>query len=271
MSITHCSVINKRDYQEDAYVIKTNIVEGMDLLAIFDGHMGGQSSEYCKNRIIQYLQVKLSNLHTVDIPHILYDVVDRLHHELLGSPIKYTSNTHHDFKRYHKLRGRQIARGSGTTATITIIDHVNNCIYVAITGDSPCLLIRDKTVVEMTTIHKVPSVPVKTKSWVTNNNYICVFSSSDKCTSISVGRSLGDSDFRKGYNPTLDRDAITHLPDVYKWNYTDGDILLMASDGIDVITDLELACISTWNVNRIVGLAIRKGATDNITCIKSIL
>jgi len=269
MCITYCSTINKRDYQEDAYVVETGIVKGMDLMAIFDGHMGSQSAEYCKGKVVPYLQTQLSKKR-YSIPHILYGLIDRLHHELVGDPVKYTSNTHHDFKQYHMQRKQQIAQGSGTTATITVIDRINNCIYVAITGDSPCLLFRNNTVVEATTIHKVPSTPVKTRSWVTNN-YICVFSSSDKCTSISVGRSLGDSDFRKGYNPTLDKDAITHLPDVYKWNYTNGDILFMASDGIDTITDLELACISTWNVNKIVGLAIRKGATDNITCIKTIL
>ena len=242
--------IGHRKQMEDCAVVITNgFMKNKKYFALFDGHGGKFSAEYCK----QYL------------------------HELIKQNIiKYKDNSFEDniklsFENISLFitKTQDIPNDVGNTASVVIINN-NKEIYCANVGDSKCVLIKkNKTIITLTTEHTCSNVNEVNR--VRNSKGIVfqgrVFGK------LILTRSIGDKEM-KNYGiiatPSINKVIINNNEDL---------CIVMGSDGIwDVLNDEKLIEIIFKNGNNnissaqqlsqdIIDRALKEGTSDNVTCI----
>lgn len=242
--------IGHRKQMEDCSVLITNgFMKNKKYFALFDGHGGKFSAEYCK----QYL------------------------HELIKQNIiKYKDNSFEDniklsFENISLFitKTQDIPNDVGNTASVVIINN-NKEIYCANVGDSKCVLIKkNKTIITLTTEHTCSNVNEVNR--VRNSKGIVfqgrVFGK------LVLTRSIGDKEM-KNYGiiatPSINKVVINNNEDL---------CIIMGSDGIwDVLNDEKIIDIifNNNNINvssaqqlsqDIIDRALKEGTGDNVTCI----
>ena len=260
MSVCFASLKGLRDNNEDSHNIETNI-NGSDnkkpkinLFSVFDGHGGSEVSSFLKTNLIKHF--------------IRSDVVYPLSKN-------YVISAYDNLQNQLKKKDYSFHTGSTGLVVIQFIHGKDKYINVINNGDGRCVLCRGNFAMPLTLDHK--------PSWPTEKNRIeklggkIVFDGFDwRIKDLSVSRSFGDVDATP---------FVTHKPDLYRYKLDSNDkFFVLACDGLwdvlanhDVVNFILNKCYDTSTKQRInknlnvarelAEYAIKKGSTDNITCI----
>ncbi|MEO0931104.1 MAG: protein phosphatase 2C domain-containing protein [Pseudomonadota bacterium] len=200
--------VGARDYQQDAVV--TNFPKGDDIgVAVLADGMGGHlGGEVASNAALSvaFAEMKLQLVHVraghMSIPQALGVAVDRANYAIAE----------------HVHAHPQLA-GMGTTLVICVI--AGSQLYWASVGDSPLYLFRDGTMTRLNEDHSMgPQIDAMVQSGIINAADAADHPQRNQLLSAVCG---GD---------------LTHLdcPDS-SFALTSGDVLLLASDGIQTLSD----------------------------------
>jgi protein phosphatase 1G len=120
----------------------------------------------------------------------------------------------------------EISMFTGTTACVCVI--IKDKIYLANSGDSRAILIRDESVYLKTTDHK-PENEIEKKRIVNADGRII---DSRVKGSLNLTRSIGDLDYKSNKYLSPEDQIITANPDIYIENCSNCDFIVIACDGI---------------------------------------
>lgn len=201
--------IGKRPTFEDTF----NIISKLDIkktnkiityLAVFDGHGGNETSQFCEN----FLYVEFEKLLNLE-KNININVLNKCIVKAINNIDKYIFN--------NKIK-------SGTTANICILFN-KNLICVNI-GDSRSILCRKNKILQLSFDHK----PMNEKEYkrITNTNG---FVQDNRLNGrLAVSRAIGDNEFKHS-NKNLSP-LISH-PDIYVYKICENDkYIVVACDGL---------------------------------------
>jgi len=260
MNIHSVSLKGLRNQNEDTHDVILNTdnnickLKNLNYFAVFDGHGGKEVSTYIKSNLSKYF---LNN-------KVSYPISKR-----------YVTNVY-DYvqKSLHKY---DFAYGAGCTGLVVIHFKNNGENYLNIfnNGDSRCILCRDNFGMPLTKDHK-PNWPEE-RARIEQLGGVITFDGYDfRIKDLSVSRAFGDIDASP---------FVTHQPDVYRYKLDKNDkFIIMACDGLwDVLNNHDVTnfvlsncydIVTKQRINKNVNIAkklaeyaIKKGSTDNITCI----
>ena len=261
MNVHSISLKGLRDQNEDHHNIIINSNgqyrknKNIDFFAIYDGHGGGEVSEYVKNNLPQYFIDK----------RITYPLSKR-----------YIVNVYDHIQK--SLSKYKFSQYSGSTGLVVILfNHgKNSYLNVMNNGDCRSILCRDNLALPLTKDHK-PHWPEETHRIEQLGGKILWDGHGDwRILNLSVSRAFGDLDSVP---------YVTHRPDIYRYPLDKKDkFIVMACDGLwDVLKNDEVVnyilnnCYDntlTTRVNKqfnvakgLAEYALKKGSTDNITII----
>jgi len=210
------AVIRGHSYTEDrSLLLAITSKDGVPckFFGIFDGHGGTpEFSELCASYARRFIRKNPISRDT-NIKEYLADLVRSLHLEA----IKQLSGVH-----------------GGTTLNITIV--FGNVMYVAILGDSPTIVIRPidgkYDIVFKTADHDVDNVVEKERLTAKRIRieWPYMVSPVNSDNKLMTTRAVGDWDHEYG---------LSREPDIYELELKDGDIVLISSDGLYEIWELE--------------------------------
>ena len=192
----------RRPTMEDRHTIK-QLSEGLHFFGVYDGHGGTRAADFTRDNLHQnFSQAKNGT------------VRERLTH----APLK----TDKDFLEQCK------DDESGTTAVVAVVDTYVNKLFVANVGDSRAILTRKGKVLLVTKDHKPETELERIKN---AGGHVYRGRVNDI---LAVSRAIGDRDLKEvGVIPD---------PDIYEKNIQEGDILVLACDGVwDVMNNEEVA------------------------------
>ena len=259
--------IPNRNYMEDFHCIKKNLLYNMEngivfsYFAIFDGHGGKEVSSFLSQNFYNVLFNQLKNLDNVE------DSLENLN--------KIASLIKNAFLLIDKeiIDDPSLKELVGSTATILFLfklgtkDSFSKYLICANIGDSKGYIISNKKIYQITTDHncrneKEASRIVDRGGIVINNRVL---------GTLMLTRSFGDKNMKKH--------GVTCEPDFFCKKIKDHDkFVIIASDGLwDVISENDITeFVNTYEnkilsseefSQKIVDLAIKKGTTDNVSCI----
>jgi serine/threonine protein phosphatase PrpC len=265
------SLLGLRPSNEDAEFSLLNL-EGADktkrninLLAIFDGHGGPLISKYLSNVIPQYLYDKTIPKEIKPHSPKYYKYIQKLY----------------DFIQ-EKIRNEiKESKMMGSTALIAqIYNHKNiNRLQIINAGDCRAVLCnKDNIGIALSKDHKPLSFEENNRITQMGGQIIHLPNDDPRIMGLSVSRSLGDVD-AKPY--------VSHQPEVFNYIIDINDrFLILGCDGLWDVFDNQSAVdfvLSTMKNNykyntdskslqkniaaRLATEAIRKGSTDNISCM----
>ena len=225
---------NKREYQEDRYLIIENIIPEFDYFAVFDGHGGDMISDFANHTIHKYIKKYLLNGLT---------------------PV---TSLYKSFEDIHNIIPPNIGFGCGSAALICLKN--NNNLYIANTGDSRAICKNG----DITIDHKPHLIKEHTRIIKNGGNVSYIDGVPRLNGDLALSRSFGD--FR--LNP-----VITWKPDIYTLTY-DGLLVLATDGLWDVMSTTEVSkafdnkSINHKTIcNRLFKEAVRRGSMDNITIL----
>ncbi|EKG05819.1 phosphatase 2C, putative [Trypanosoma cruzi] len=241
------SVNGYRPSMEDAHVMAAD--GDVNLFGVFDGHNGGECSEYIAKHISEKVRAMNGNYEPADFERLCVSLDN-------------------DFMR-------DVGDASGTTGTFCLVMRDYTTIVCNV-GDSRTLLTRGGKILFATEDHK-PNNPDERDRIEANGG--CVVSSRVD-GDLAVSRSFGDSSFkRKDVGGDYMKQKVIAVPDITRLACQQGDIIILACDGVfegafsneEVVgfvheqvakcTDLAVAAA------RVCDEAIRRGSKDNISCM----
>lgn len=242
-----------REYMEDTYVAETNIVDGIDIFGVFDGHAGSYVTDYLrdniKNAFISNVQ-RYSGSKSMD--DILYFTIRQLHKSL-------------DAGRAH---------GTGSTCLVAV--RFNNVLTIANVGDCRAIVNIGSDACRVTKDHK-PDVPKEYKRIVEDGGFVTAYPHDVPRVNgmLAVSRSLGDLYLSPHVRWEPEVSTLKILSTI--------NVLILGSDGVwDTMTDQDVIDIYTRTQNdyirvteatlsvcarMIIEEAQRRGSEDNITVI----
>jgi len=246
-----------RPTMEDAHKIH----EGKNyiLAAVFDGHGGSFSSNYCADHLlVVFNRLLAESKGNIDdsLPDILRQTFLELD-QLLRLDYQFTSEN-----------------SSGTTVVCAVI--TENNIFVANCGDSRCVLGTNNTTKELSFDHK----PIKKAEKERIKAAGGVVALGRVNGDLAVSRALGDFQFKENTDLNPYQQLVSNEPDieVHERKHTEDEFLILACDGVwDVMKsqevvesyrqiqqecdDLEKQC------DIILEQCLKKGTSDNVTII----
>ena len=244
--ITHATAQGKRSYQEDRYKIDVNN-DGV-LLAVFDGHGGDFTSEYCEKNLLKAFNAVADNPDLPTLQRKLWGIFDVLR---MG-----TDDSH-----------------EGTCASIVFIPNSLDRAYVGILGDSPVIVKTKDGEYWHAPEHNVRSNPAEVKR-VTGRGGIVYggYAYADSPHSdlskggLQLSRTLGDCDFES---------ILSREPEIFEIPIGVGSFVLVGTDGL-----FDPSHRSSANASSIIELVEKGGEAgnlvkyalgipteDNVTCI----
>lgn len=210
------SILGKRTYQEDRYVIE-DLPNNILCCAVFDGHGGNECSEYCaqnlKDVLLEYLAIHK------DLEAVLHHTFLRLHSAYAKWAEEYKTG----------LNG-------GTTATVCLL---RGGVELAIghVGDSRAILYRSGAPRELTRDH-CPSLISEKDRIIQSGGKVSVDNIGRHMVndSLSMTRSIGDLHLKQY--------GVIALPDTTTLRVKHGKdaFLLLITDGINFVLRSEEAC-----------------------------
>lgn len=226
---------NKRDYQEDRYMLISNIIPNYDYFAVFDGHGGSIVSELANQHIPNLVKKFLLEGKTPVIS--LYKAFEDFNQNVINFD-----------NGYH----------CGSAALVGLKN--NNKVYIANSGDSRAVSRNSEiTIDHKPHLQKEYNRIIKIGGSVINHD--------------GVPRLNGDLALSRAFGDFRLSPVITWKPDIYTFDY-DG-LLVLASDGLwDVMTSKEVSnAFINKNIeikticNRLFKESMNRGSGDNITIL----
>lgn len=204
-TITSVRVIGSRDDQEDRYCmcpIRMNDIEG-HLLAVFDGHNGEETAQYCREHLPTYFQPR----NAVDVPDALMRAIQRL----------------------SKETGKN---ESGTTLSAVCMLESIDIAVAAVLGDSPIVIRKQDGTVWTSTLHNVGTNEDERRDAQARGAVYLqgAIHLPHKKGQLEISRALGDASLR---------DILSDIPEISV--IESPAAILIATDGIlnDMYTDQE--------------------------------
>ena len=199
-TVTSVRVIGSREGQEDRYYmnpIRMHDIEGY-LLAVFDGHNGEETAQYCRAHFANYFQPR----NAVDVPDALSRAIVRL-----------------------SQKTRAFESGSTLSAVCVLedLEGHHDIAVVAVLGDSPVIVRREDGSVWTSTLHNVGTNEEERREAIANGAYFGFgyISMTLSGPGLQLSRALGDAPFRSILSDTPEISVIESPAAV-----------LVASDGI---------------------------------------
>jgi serine/threonine protein phosphatase PrpC len=222
--ITHATAQGKRDYQEDRY--KIDVTNDGILLAVFDGHGGAETSEFCEKNLLGAFNAVADNPSLPFIRDKVWGIFDRL---------RIRTRENHD----------------GSCVSIVFIPSSLDRAYVGILGDSPVIIKTKDGEYWHSPEHNVNSNPAEVKRLqglgaTVYGGYAYAPNSGFSASGLQLTRSLGDSEFSS---------ILSREPEIFEIPLGLGSFVLVGSDGL-----FDPSHKSSANASTIVEL-IEKGAT----------
>jgi len=245
VTIDICSDPNY-DYRSEMedYFLKKEIMKGIYLFAVLDGHGGKSCAKYFTKIIPKALAEKIKNIDTKCIQKIK-DAINKTFLE--EDEIWYNSN-------------KKVISGT-TFSGVLILEDLGKIVTINL-GDSKTLLIEDEDY-HPTYDHK-PSNSEERDRIEYAGGYVSMGRIDDI---LAVSRSFGDNEF-KGYRSYEGKNAkVSPLPDLTVYHSLNYKILI-ASDGLfDVVDDYKAVKYirDGSDAEFFVYKALYKGSTDNIS------
>jgi len=205
-----CAVVNtfgRREYNEDTFDIKLDLhpnLKKLGYFGIYDGHGGDEASKFLKENLSSQIAKILAN------------------HEDLS--VAFTSL---DKKLIESTQDIE----SGSCAVVVLAQPESNGkfkIVCANVGDSRALLLKGENAEALSKDH-APSEPKETERIKEAGGFVSKGSVPRVCGVLAVARAFGDKEL-KSDDPK--RSMISVLPDITDAKASEGDILLLASDGL---------------------------------------
>lgn len=249
--ISVCSRKGRRDSMEDTHVIETDLMQDgsrISLFAVFDGHRGKYTALYLQNSYASVLRDCIEQQRTLDPNEVHYESALRNSFELCeeGATLEYEARSNDESAEWN-------VTGS-TAAVVLFVDHIT--IYCANAGDSEVVVGRKNM-----THHKKPTTDAETKEYLFSeyvgvclstlhkpdtdselarikraggfvskqNGGVARVGGHPRYVNLSVSRSFGNSDL-VGYKTK--EPLISARPDIAKTDIRDGDVLIVACDGL---------------------------------------
>lgn len=210
------SILGKRTYQEDRYVVE-DLPNNILCAAVFDGHGGTECSEYCAQNLKSVLLEELE--HQKDLEAVL-------HHTFL--------KLHTGYAQWTKLHNA--GHRAGTTAAVTLL-RAGVELAVGHAGDSRVILCRLGGSRELTRDH-CPSL-ISEKDRITKSGGSVSVDNIGRHMvneALSMSRSIGDLHLKKY--------GVIALPDTRTMRIKHGKdaFLLLITDGINFVLQSKEAC-----------------------------
>ena len=276
MIIHTISLIGKRPTNEDHHIVNLNLdnsvktINNINLFGVFDGHGGSGVSKYLKNNLPKYFLKKNREKY--------FDNNESL--------IQYINKTFNYLEKKLEKDHPIIAKNSGSTACLLVMNKCKNTnrlnLWLLNTGDSRGILCnRDNIAIQLSKDHK-PNTPEEKKRIEQLGGEINYDGYDFRIKDLSVSRAFGD---------VTAKPFVTHLPQVYKYQYKNDKFYILACDGLwDVLSNQDAVdfVLNELNNNKIytskdynklnklnkinisknlANYAIEKGSYDNITVI----
>ena len=232
----------ERDYMEDEGKSIENFNEDPNqiLFCLFDGHGGGQVSEFLKNNFAEYMKKMLPFYNYAGDFRNLFKLLDE------------------------KLKPLNLPK-TGSTANIAYIERKNGkrYLYCANVGDTRSILVkRDRTTKRLTYDDRV-SDPKERERIIRQGGVIF---DERIYGQLMLSRCFGDWGIKKY--------GVIVSPHVAKIELSSDDLfLIIATDGVwDVLSDEEIINLTSSNSNsleiskNIIVEALRRNSDDNISC-----
>lgn len=228
-----------RELNEDCFCIHgfdSQNERGFCILA--DGMGGHNAGEVASQSAVTFIAEELTSLlelqEDVDIPARLITAIDNANEKVFSMSMK-----------------NSIHNGMGTTVVVVFIS--NGIAYIANVGDSRAYALREKELIQITSDHSIVAELVKSGT-ITSDE------ARRHPQRNIITRAVGTDDYVKS--------------DVFEYDYSKGDVLLMCSDGLcTMVGDEEIRDIiisenkSDEIVFKLVDTAKEYGGIDNITVI----
>ena len=179
--------------------------------AIYDGHAGASAAEFAKN-----------HLHENFFKSKYKTIGEKLTDAFLTTDKKFL--THPQFEDDY----------AGTTAVVAVVDAKAGKLFIAHVGDSRAIVMRKGKVLFATKDHK-PETPLERKRIEDAGGSVDL---RDRCYRVddylAMSRALGDRSVKGS--------GVTARPDVEEMDIREGDVIVLASDGLwDAMKNEEVA------------------------------
>lgn len=222
---------------EDSHLAILNLVEGVSLFAVFDGHGGFEVAEYVKIHFPDELQKWIKTAQSANYEEGLKHTFLKMDELLQTNEGKNELNEIYTKsgkapKSFLTKSSEDAANFVGCTACVILITKTK--IYSANAGDSRSMLIKGSTCLALSEDHK-PDLPnekkriEKAKGFVDDNRVN---------GSLNLSRSIGDFDFKRNKELKYDEQMVIAVPDVKVESISsDTNFVLIACDGVwDVLS-----------------------------------
>jgi PPM family protein phosphatase len=223
-----------RSGNEDNFAVDTNAHRGLFIVA--DGMGGHAAGEVASEMAVQILQRELTDIH----------VVDSAAEQLMAETLRHTNKAIHE-----RTVAEVDKQGMGTTASVLVI--AGSRYLIGQVGDSRVYLLRDGALRQLTKDHSYVQEQV-------DAGFLTAEQARYHPYSNVITRCVGASSDVE--------------PDVYKGDVQDGDLYLVASDGLTGMVDdrrLQQLLLARVAPERLVHLLITeangRGGLDNITAV----
>ncbi|KAK4290965.1 hypothetical protein Pmani_036182 [Petrolisthes manimaculis] len=218
------SIMGKRPYQEDRYVVET-LSNNILCVGVFDGHGGNECSQYCYTHLKSVLSEELTRHH--DLQTVLHNTFHTLH----------TRYTHwvHTYKQGYR---------SGTTACVSLLRGGVE-LALAHVGDSRAILCRSGGQPVNLTADHCPSLIAEKNRIVSSGGTVTTDNIGRHLVNdtLSMSRSLGDLHLKPyGVIPLPDTRTlrVKHGKDAFLLHITDGiNFVLTSEEACDIINQTE--------------------------------
>lgn len=234
--VGHCEAKGKRSTMEDALVVVGDAAgSGSSFFAIYDGHGGSEVSIYAANNLHRIIAQNYSS--DCNVKNVIQEAIDEVNEFCI--------------KKFPE---------AGCTAAIVFIDH--NMIYAANVGDSRSVLLDHHGNIKRLSYDHKASDPDE-QEYVTQRGGKVIQGRTGGILELS--RSIGDGCIK----PYVSCEAYQT-----QTRRKDNQYLVIGCDGVfDVLTDEQVVRIAsqalspTAAAHQIVETALKKGSTDNCSCI----
>lgn len=240
------SIQGDRPYQEDRYSLAGDTIS--NYFGVFDGHVGSKVSQFLKQHLHENILTKVD----FSDPNIIIENLEKSFLEINESLVNNG------------------IENEGSTAIIAYIK--NNKIFIANTGDSRAIIIKNDQTIQLSEDHKPNRPDEKSRIEKLGGRilYRGCWRILTKHGGLSLSRAIGDKSFFPYIIPN---------PEITVTNITDDcQFIVLASDGLwDKLSNEEVAKFvkerskNTQDYNKIaldlVNEAYNKGSEDNITAI----
>lgn len=238
---TQASEKGQRGYQEDRSVVYWIPDEGY-LLAVFDGHGGFETAEYCAKNLIEIYYEVRNNLLVPNFETIMRGI-------------------------FQVLNKRTQHMGSGCAASIAIIKADGSEVITGILGDAPVLVKKADGELWLSPEHNVRSNPSEVKAAQERGGFVSggYLFASYSGGGLQMSRALGDTNLDK---------VLSREPEIFRLLVGVGSFVLVASDGLfdpshqdDLSEATAVAIERGLDAEKLVKIALSVPTRDNVTAI----